>query len=246
MATVRIWTPESDNDREAVKCLANKLVKHLQLGNLSIEAFGRSAIPRGKRKEPDTLRKATQNLLRGDAYVIFVIDSDSPMSDHQRRGETNSLINQIEKVVNDSSFTGRVFLAQAVQELEAWLLIDCLGIFCYFASQSPQHRTIDRDSVLKNQAFERLVTRYQKGDTEKIVEAEIGGKGAKEHLQKFSEQILLTINRNMPLKNVDRQQYREAISPKLAEYVAINQQTLGRNNSLSHLGDVLRSIQVKG
>ena len=246
MTTVRIWTLESDNDREAVKCLANKLVKHLQLGNLSIETFGESAIPRSKRKEPDTLRKATQNFLKEDAYVIFVIDNDSPMSTYQRRKEPNSLINQIEKVVNNSSFTGRVFLAQAVQELEAWLLIDCLGIFCYFASQSPQHRTIDRDGVLKNQASERLVTRYQRGDTEKIVEAERGRKGAKEYLKDFSKQILLTINRNMPLKNVDRKQYSEAISPELAEYVDINQDTLRRNNSLSHLGDVLRSIQVKG
>ena len=245
MTTVRIWTVESDHDSKAVKCLANKLVKHLQLRNLSIEAFGRSAIPRSKRKESNTLRKATQNFLKEDAYVIFVIDRDSWMSIHKRRGEPNSLLNQIEKVVNDSGFTGRVFLAQAVQELEAWLLIDCLGIFCYFASQSPQHRTIDRDSVLKNQAFGRLVTRYQKGDTEKIVEAEVGGKGAKEYLEDFSEQILLTINRNMPLKNVDRKHYSETLSPELAEYVDINQQTLGRNNSLSYLGDVLRSIQVK-
>ncbi len=28
---MRIWTLESDNDAKAVKCLANKLVTHLQL-----------------------------------------------------------------------------------------------------------------------------------------------------------------------------------------------------------------------
>ena len=249
MTTVRIWTVESDYDDEAVKCLADKLVTHLQLGNLSIKASGESALRRFQIKGAslsETLRKGVQTYLKEEACVIFVIDSDSPMSVHQRRKEPNSLINQVEQVVNDSSLpAGKVFLAQAVQELEAWLLIDCLGIFCYFASQSPQHRTIDRDSVLKNQAFGRLVKRYQKGDTEKIVEAEVGGKGAKEYLEDFSEQILLTINPKMPLKNVDRKQYSEAISPELAEYVDINQDTLRRNNSLSHLGDVLRSIQVK-
>ena len=243
MVTVRIWTPESDNDREAVKSLANKLAKHLQLRNLSIEAFGRSAIPRGKRKETDTLRKATQHLLHGGAYVIFVIDNDSPMSTYQRRKEPNSLINQIEKVVNDPHFTDRVFLVKAVQELEAWLLIDCLGIFYYFASQSPQHRTIDRDSVLKNQAFERLITHYQKGDTEKIVEVEIGGNGPKEYLKEFSAKILLALNKDMPLKNVKRQRYSEAMSPEVAKHVDINQDTLKRNKSLCKLGNKLAKVK---
>ena len=46
MPTIRIWTLESDYDAKAVKCLANKLVAHLQLGNLSIQASGKKAISR--------------------------------------------------------------------------------------------------------------------------------------------------------------------------------------------------------
>ena len=75
------------------------------------------------------LRRAIHDYLRDEACVIFVIDQDSPKSLHQRRQEPNSLINQIEAVINEPSLAGKVFLALAVQELEAWLLIDCLRIF---------------------------------------------------------------------------------------------------------------------
>ena len=246
MPTVRIWTLESDYDREAVKCLANKLVDHLQFDNLSIQAIGKNALPKRKIKGAslsDILTKATQNYLKQDACVIFVIDQDSPMSTHQRRQEPNSLINQVERVVNDRHFKGKVFLAQAVQELEAWLLIDCLGIFCYFAHQSPQHRTIDRDRVSANQSFAQLVRNYQTGNTEKIVEAEIGGRGAKEYLRTFSERILRELNPRMRQKNVNENRYNEALAPKVAEYVEINQETLPRNNSLRYLGKVLAQFK---
>ena len=246
MPTVRIWTLESDYDREAVKCLANKLVAHLQLDNLSIQAVGKNALPKRKIKGAslsNILTKATQNYLKQDACVIFVIDQDSPMSTHQRRQEPNSFINQIEQVVEDSSFVGKVFLAQAVQELEAWLLIDCLGIFCYFASKRAQYRENYRNKVSTNQSFRRLVERYQKGNTENIVEPEIGGKGAKEYLTEFSEQILLKLNPNMPPRDVNRQRYREAMSPEVAEHMDINQQTLGRNNSLHNLGNLLAQFK---
>ena len=236
MPTVRIWTLESDHDAKAVQCLANKLVAHLQLENLSIQASGRNEVPKGRGTE---LMKATRNYLKQDACVIFVIDSDSPMSTHERRQQQNSLINQIERVVNNSSFAGKVFLAQAVQELEAWLLIDCLGIFCYFADKSPRYRQIDRDRVSTNQSFVQLVKRYQSGNTENIVEAEIGGSGAKEYLIEFSGQILLALNPNMPPRNINRQRYREAMSPEVAEHVDINREALRRNNSLRNLGGVL-------
>ena len=150
MPTVRIWTVESDYDRDAVKCLANKLATYLQLDNLSVQVAGRSAIPK---KHNSPLRRATQNYLRQDDCVIFVIDVDGSMSNHQRRQEPNSLINQVEQVVNDRHFDGKVFLAQAVQELEAWPLIDCLGILCYFARQSPQYRRFDRDRIRQHTSF---------------------------------------------------------------------------------------------
>ena len=242
MPTVRIWTLESDYDAKAVQCLANKLRAHLQLKNLSIRAVGKSALPKRKIKGAslsDILKRATQNYLKQDACVAFVIDSDSPMSTHERRQQQNSLINQIEQVVNNSSFAGTVFLAQAIQELEAWLLIDCLGIFCYFANQSPRYRQIDRDRVSTNQSFAQLIRNHQSDNTENITEPEMGGKGAKEHLRKFSKKILLALNPNMPSRNVNRQRYREAMSPEGAEHVEINQKTLRRNNSLRYLGNVL-------
>ena len=246
MSTIRIWTLESDNDAKAVKCLANKLVTHLQLGNLSIQTSGRNAVPRQNRtgaSSNDMLRMAVQNYLKQDACVIFVIDNDGPRSSHQRQQEQNSLINQITRVVGDSRFTGKVFLAQAVQELEAWLLIDCLGIFCYFASKVPRYREICRDTVSTNRPFTLLVNHYQKGNTEYIVEAEIGGSGAKEYLIEFSKKILSELNPNMPHKNVNRQQYRENMSPEVATHVLIDQHTLGRNNSLRELGNLLAQFQ---
>lgn len=246
MPNIRIWTLESENDAKAVKYLANKLMMHLELGSLSIQTSGPNAVPRRNRRDAsqsDTLGMAVQNYLKQDDCVIFVIDSDGPMSSHQRRQEPNSLINQITRVVRDRRFTGKVFLAQAVQELEAWLLIDCLGIFCYFASKVAQYRENCRARVSANRSFMRLVSGYQRGDTEKIVEAVIGGKGAKEYLSELSEKILLALNPNLPHRNIRRQRYRENMSPEVAEHVLIDQQTLRRNNSLRELGTVLAKFQ---
>ena len=161
------------------------------------------------------------------------------MSLHQRRQEPNSLINQIEAVINEQSLSGKVFLVHAVQELEAWLLIDCLGIFCHFASQRAQYKENCRGRVTANKTFSRLIGNKQKGDTEKIVEPEIGGKGAKEYLGHFSEEILLKLNPRKPQRNVENERYREAMSPKVAEHVVIDGETLKRNNSFRKLGDVL-------
>ena len=46
MSTIRIWALESDYDAKAVECLAAKLAKHLQIGNLSIQASGKRALLR--------------------------------------------------------------------------------------------------------------------------------------------------------------------------------------------------------
>ena len=250
MPSVMIWTAESDYDRDAVKCLANNLATYLQLDNLSIQASGRRAFQAAVKNQPPRrnrnrsssslgLRRATQIYLEEAACVIFVIDTDSPMSTYKRRQEPNSLINQIERVVADPHFRGKVFLAWAIHELEAWLLIDCLGIFCYFARQSPQYRTFDRNRIRQNSSFGNLIARHQKGNTENIVEPVPGGPGAKEYLEEFSEQILRAINPSMPQRNISQKRYKEAISPEVAEYIEINQHTLRRNDSLRHLGDVL-------
>ena len=246
MTTIRIWTLESDYDAKAVECLANKLVKHLQLGSLCIKSSGKKALPKRTRTGAalnNVLRRATEIYLEEDSCVIFVIDSDGPMSLNQRQKEPNSLINQIDRIVKDDKLNGKVFFVQAVQELEAWLLIDCLGIFCYFASRRAQYREDCRGRVSANKTFRRLIGNKQKGDTEKIVEPERGSKGAKEYLENFSEEILLKLNPRKPQKNVERERYREAISPEVAEHVDINQHSLQRNNSLRKLGERLAQFK---
>ena len=245
MPSIRIWALESDNDAKAVKCLAEKLLAHWQLENLSVHTSGRSAVPKPRQKSvatSSTLKLAVENYLKQDAGVIFVIDNDGPMSDHQRRQEPNSLINQVTRIIEDKRFSGKVFLAQAVQEFEAWLLIDCIGIFRYFAGRVSQYRNIVRDAVLENPSFTRLVNRYQKGNTEYIVEAETQGKGAKEFLKDYSRKILFEVNQNMPPRNIRRHEYRESLSPEVAENVLVDQHTLRRNNSLRELGNCLARI----
>ena len=193
MPSIRIWTLESDNDAKAVKCLANKLVTYKKLGPITIYAAGR-------RKPSVKLRQAIQNYLKKDDCVIIVIDSDGPMAQHQRLQNPNSLINQIKQIVNAPNFAGKVFLVEVIQELEAWLLIDCLGIFCYFATKRARYRTDCRDKVSANPSLKNLVNRHQKGNTETIVESAIGGKGAKEYLIEFSEKILSELNPQYPTK----------------------------------------------
>ncbi|MDE0426663.1 MAG: hypothetical protein OXN25_17575 [Candidatus Poribacteria bacterium] len=233
---------ESTNDAKVVRHLVSKLVTHLQLGNLSIHTAGGTEFLMYNKKGQslgDRLRRTIQQYLKKDDYIIFVIDSDSSMSMHQRRQEPNSLINQIKRIIGDQSFAGKAFFAPAVHELEAWLLIDCLGIFCYFASRRAQYRNNCRDKVSANQSFIRLLRHYQKGNTEHVVETVVGGNGPKEYLEKFSEQVLLALNPNMPQRNVRRDRYHERMSPDMAKHIIINQETLRRNNSLRDLGNVL-------
>ena len=166
MPTIRIWALESDNDAKAVRCLAHKLVRHLQLGHVSVQTVETQRFLKSSTSSSslgDRLRNAVQNFIERDEYIIFVIDNDSPMSLHQRRQEPNSLINQVQRIIQDRRFSGKVFFTPAVQELEAWLLIDCLGIFCYFASRRAQYRNNCRDKVLANQSLVRFLRRYQRG-----------------------------------------------------------------------------------
>ena len=227
---------ESDNDAKAVKCLAQKLSEYLNLGPISIDITGRL-------KPPTQLRPAIQNFLKDEDCVILVIDRDGPMTHHKRLQQPNSLINQVKQVVNDSRFVGKVFLVEAVRELEAWLLIDCIGIFCYYATKRPQFRENCRDKVSADPSLKRFVSNNQKGDTEKIVEAVSGGKGAKEHLIEFSEKVLKQLNPNLTQRNIDREKYHESRSPEVAEHIEINAETLRRNDSLKKLGDIIAQFQ---
>ena len=131
MPTVRIWTLEPDHDAKAIERLANKLVIDLQLGNLSIQTADKKAFLKygsGNDSLNDTLTMATQHRLQKDDCVIFVVDPGPPMPIHQQQQESDSLIHHIEQIVDDDRFAGRVFLAQGVQELKAWLPVACKSL----------------------------------------------------------------------------------------------------------------------
>lgn len=131
MLTVRIWTLEPDHDAKAIKRLANKLVIDLQLGNLSIQTADKKAFLKyatGNESLSDTLKKATQHYLEQDDCVIFVADLGPPTPTHQRPQELYSLSNHLEQIIDDERFAGKVFLAQGVQELKAWLPVACKSL----------------------------------------------------------------------------------------------------------------------
>lgn len=253
LPSVRIWTPESDYDAKAVLFLSEKLVAHFDI-KISIKVKGKPDRQVAK-KGSSGLKDAIKNYLQEDNCVIFVIDHDGPQAQANRRQEPNSLINQIEEVVKLKEFQGRVHLVEAVNELEAWLLIDCTGIFCYFAQN---HHTLPktckqnlcskecRHKITQHKEFGRLITKYTKGDTASIEEPEQGSdKGVKEYLIKFSEEIFQVLH---PMKHkVDKNsKYKEALAPKIAEYIEINDETLKRSTSLTKLGYQLNECVKMG
>ena len=133
MPTVRIWTLEPDHDAKAIERLANKLATDLQVNNLSIRTADKKAFAKhdsGNDSLNDTLMTATQHCLQTDDRVIFVVNPVPPIPIHQRPQEPDSLIHHVEQIVDDDRFAGRVFLAQGVHELKAWLSVVCksLGI----------------------------------------------------------------------------------------------------------------------
>ena len=131
MPTVRIWTLEPHHDAEAIKRLANKLVTDLQVGNLSVQTADQQTFlkyAKGNDSLSDTLTMVTQHYLEQDDCVIFVIDPSPPIPIHQRPQKSDSLIHHVEQIVDDERFAGRVFLAQGVHELKAWLRVACKSL----------------------------------------------------------------------------------------------------------------------
>ena len=120
-------------------------------------------------------------------------------------------------------------------ELEAWLLIDYLGICCYF--NNAQDETIRQD---KN--WIKFAQSHQSGKTDLIVEVEMGGKNAKEYLVNFSREIIKRINPKLKPKDIDKNEYTENIADRVAEFLNINSETLNRNDSLKKFADCLREI----
>ncbi|MEG4329682.1 hypothetical protein [Microcoleus sp. herbarium5] len=222
MNSIRIWTPESDFDSKTVRCIAQKIVEYYD-SNITVldsskEAFNQAI----KKTDSDGLKKAVDTYLKSSELVIFLLDADGVQSEAKRLQEPNSLINRINRVVAQSQ--GKALLIMIRQELEAWLLVDCLGICCYFTKN--QQTRIDPQWV-------KLAKKFQKGRTELIIEAESGGNNAKEYLVDFSKVILKKINPQLQPRDLKKSQYEENYSPKIAEKLEINNQTIARNNSLS-------------
>ncbi|HBL11163.1 MAG TPA: hypothetical protein DD379_07110 [Cyanobacteria bacterium UBA11162] len=235
MPSVLLWTPESDHDRDAVCCIAQKIVQYYKC-NLAISSGTKQGFNDVARK-PDGLKKAVNIYLKSNDLVIFLIDADSPQSQAQRGKEKNSLINRIKPVVDASE--GKALLILILQELEAWLLVDCLGICCYF-TKNPEIRN--------NPEWIKFANKYQPGQTHFIVEAELGGNNAKEYLKDFSKEILIKKNPNLRNKpnNLKELQYSEDKSPEVAKSIEISNEIIKRNQSLKEFSQCLQKLAQGG
>lgn len=231
MPSVRIWTPESDYDRDAVCCIAKKIVEYYEC-DLKIEYATKQGYNDVARK-PNGLKKAVDIYLKRDDLVIFLIDADGIQSQAQRLKERNSLFNRILEVVHSSG--GRAKLILILQEIEAWLLVDCLGICCYF-TKNIENRA--------NRQWIDFANRKQLGKTNLIAEATPGAKNAKEYLEELSKEILIKKNPNLRDKprNLKELQYDEKQSPEIAKVIDITNQTIRRNDSLAEFAQCLKQL----
>lgn len=234
MPRICIWTPESDYDRDAVCCITRKIVDYYDC-DLEIHCDGKSTY-NNVAKKPGGLKRAVDIYLKKDDLVIFLIDSDGIQSQAQRRKEKNSLFNKIQDVVKTSE--GKAKLILMVEELEAWLLVDCLGICCYFTAR-PQNRD--------NPDWINFAKRQQLGKTNLIAEHESGGRGAKEYLEELSKAILIQKNPNLnnKPKNLKTIKYDERQSSKIAQYIEITNQTIQRNDSLEEFAQCLQKLAIE-
>ncbi|MCK6629885.1 MAG: DUF4276 family protein [Anaerolineae bacterium] len=234
MPSVRIWAVESDYDAEAVKHLARKLVVHFGL-NLSIQSAGKRAFNgvATPRRGEDGLEKAVELYLKQDDCVIFVIDYDNLSMLEERRRQTKSLISRLEKVTT-GRLAGRVHLAWAVQELEAWFLVDGVGLCCYFTGGDNQAGPRQQ----RAKKFQSLLKKILK-NTELVVGTAAKDKGAKEYLIELSEKILKSHNPKIEQRIITQKKYTESLSPEIANYIEINDDNLKRNASLQRFGEYL-------
>lgn len=237
MPTIRIWILESDYDEKAIQILAQKFVAYSKRTDLRIYTAGKKAynpVARRLQAKPNGLEKAVEVYLKEADTVIFVIDSDDPNTLERHRQEKNSFISQIERVKNLNQFKGRVYVALAIQELEAWLLVDCVGVCCFFAKGHIGDN--NRSRIESHANLKKVIRKYQGGDTELIGS---GSDGAKEHLIRFSKDIIRTLNPRIRLDTLDEKKYREELAPDVAEYIDISPDTLRKNPSLQTFYDLL-------
>ena len=124
MASIRVWTVESDYNAEALKSLADSLILNLKLDDLSIQTVGSKAFLRANGNGEflnGELKKAIRDYLKQDDYVIFFADSQDSMSARSTSRRAEALIKQIKQVVADPDFVGTVFFAPGVEELKEQL-----------------------------------------------------------------------------------------------------------------------------
>jgi hypothetical protein len=231
MQKVRIWTPESDTDSRTVECLANKII-HFFGSDILIQTSSKNAYNRAASKA-NGLENAVNIYLKQDDFVIFLLDFDGTQSHAERIKQPNSHINKITEVTN--KIPDKTKLLYMCQELEAWLLVDCLGICCFIKQ--------DKNAIIRqDNEWIKFANKYQKGETDSIVEVEQGGNNAKEYLIKFSRKIIEKINPKLKQKDIDKKEYVENIADLVAEFIDINQETLNRNKSLNEFADLLYTI----
>lgn len=231
MCKIFLWAPESDYDAKTVHCIAKKIVTFHRKDNVELILGTKQAYNHAiKNREEDGLQKAVEIYLKDHNSVLFLIDYDGRQSEAARLKQPNSFFNRINKVVENSKFSGRVQLILICQELEAWLLIDCLGICCYY-TKSENTRT--------KKDWQNFANKHQIGRTENITEAESGGKGAKEYLENFSKLIAEKRNPQLKEKDLKKHKYTESLSPEIADYLEISEKTINRNSSLKEFDEYL-------
>lgn len=232
MQRVRLWVPESDYDQDAVRSIAKSIIKYYNL-NIEIGCSSKSAFQDAMHKHGrEGIRKAVDNYLKTDQQIIFLLDLDGIQSITQRRKEPNSLVNVIERV---ASCDPRVKLIFMDKELEAWFLVDVLGICCFYQKNKTEK------SIRTDKRWTSFSNKRQCGKTEHIIEATAGGRGVKEHLVNLSRDILKKLNRNMPIRTITEKSYKETDSAQLAPFIEISAATVARNCSLGQFADLLKN-----
>lgn len=219
MDSIRIWAPESDTDSRAVRCIAEKIVSYYG-SNFKILEGTKEAFNQASR-HPNGLIQAVNIYLKNSCLVIFLLDADGVQSQAKRKGEPNSLINKVSQVVEQAQ--GKAVLVLIQQEIEAWLLVDYLGICCFFTKDA---------KARENLKWIKFSKKHQVGKTNLIIEAEVGGKNAKEHLVELSKKILKVANPQLKPNDIRKNQYSEQIADQVAKCIEITQETLTRNDSL--------------
>jgi hypothetical protein len=245
--TIIVWTFESNNDAEVVQHIAEKIIKFYgkEKEGIEVQSYGREeyrAVSKSNNSE-NVLKRQIKNYLKVSQCLIIIVDYDGNESNALRKRQLNSYITKANNIVLDPEFKDKVFLVIVKNEIEAWLLVDCLGIFCYYVVKKDDDKKICRDTSLTKPKIKKLIKDFQKGNTALIVEPVMGGKGAKEYLEKFTKDILQTLNPKLSQKQIDqhKDKYTENMSPKIAPFIEINDKTLGRNQSLSDFKDIILS-----